>query len=682
MYARGPGQTGGEGDRLHVVDGGAAQCRQIDDRRDVGAGEIDALEAGAVERDIGEGDIGEDDVAESGAGEVDTGDPTAPDGHPFEGGRSHRGEIEDAVVEADVAQVRLAEIDAAQPAAHEADPPKTVDPSSGEVHVLEHGVGGVEGGVGGVVDLAADEPGSEHGDRPRRGIGERRRSQVHAVEIREVRIDVGVERRLQAIREMRWLGRRRLGIDGCTGHGGTVEHDVVRKSLRGHDGAVPDSRRSSPWMRVAAATAAAVGAVLAAIVPASAADAPWNISRVGGPSTAPGVVIAIVDTGVDATHPAFGDRVLPQLDFTGDPQAGDPEGHGTHVAGTAAGGSIDCGDGPVTIGVAPEASILPIRVLDADGSGTVTNVVKGIRAAADHGAAVINLSLGGDLSFLDGGGSAFRDAITYAWTHGSIPVLAAGNSGLLGGVFGSGYGDLDAVVVTATTNRDVKAGYASSVGSARWGIAAPGGDGSGAKDADVLSAYPDRQCALMAGTSMAAPHVSGALAALRARGLSPQDAVDRMLGTARGIGSAGVYGAGLLDVRAATAGAAAPPSSSSTTRRAATTSTTLARAPDTTVAGRSSAADRSPDRVAPVPTSAAVTTTSGDASHAPAAADSVPDPIGRDDDPDLAAAPVPIGAQQDDGPSGALVGLATACCAGVWLAVITLQKRRAGAAQP
>ena len=435
-------------------------------------------------------------------------------------------------------------------------------------------------------------------------------------------------------------------------------------------------------MRVAAATAAAVGAVLAAIVPASAADAPWNISRVGGPSTAPGVVIAIVDTGVDATHPAFGDRVLPQLDFTGDPQAGDPEGHGTHVAGTAAGGSIDCGDGPVTIGVAPEASILPIRVLDADGSGTVTNVVKGIRAAADHGAAVINLSLGGDLSFLDGGGSAFRDAITYAWTHGSIPVLAAGNSGLLGGVFGSGYGDLDAVVVTATTNRDVKAGYASSVGSARWGIAAPGGDGSGAKDADVLSAYPDRQCALMAGTSMAAPHVSGALAALRARGLSPQDAVDRMLGTARGIGSAGVYGAGLLDVRAATAGAAAPPSSSSTTRRAATTSTTLARAPDTTVAGRSSAADRSPDRVAPVPTSAAVTTTSGDASHAPAAAESVPDPIGRDDDPDLAAAPVPIDAQQDDGPSGALVGLATACCAGVWLAVITLQKRRAGAAQP
>ena len=186
----------------------------------------------------------------------------------------------------------------------------------------------------------------------------------------------------------------------------------------------------------------------------------------------------------------------------------------------------------------------------------------------------------------------------------------------------------------------------------------------------------------MAGTSMAAPHVSGALAALRARGLSPQDAVDRMLGTARGIGSAGVYGAGLLDVRAATGGAAAPPSSSSTTRRAATTSTTLAPAPDTTVAGRSSAADRSPARVAPVPTSAAVTTTSGDASHAPAAADSVPDPIGRDDDPDLAAAPVPIGAQQDDGPSGALVGLATACCAGVWLAVITLQKRRAGAAQP
>ncbi len=434
---------------------------------------------------------------------------------------------------------------------------------------------------------------------------------------------------------------------------------------------------------------AVLGAVLAAMVPASAAGAPWNIARVGGPSTAPGVVIAIVDTGVDASHPAFGGRVLPQLDFTGDPQAGDPEGHGTHVAGTAAGGPIDCGDGTVTIGVAPDAAILPIRVLDAEGSGAVSNVVKGIRAAADRGAAVINLSLGGDLSFLDGGGRDFRDAIAYAWGKGSIPVLAAGNSGVLGGIFGSGYGDLDAVVVTATTNQDVKAGYASAVGSARWGIAAPGGDGSGSKGADVLSAYPGRKCALMAGTSMAAPHVSGALAALRSLGLSPQEAVDRMLATAKDVGSAGTYGAGLLDLGAATAGLGTRPTPSSTTRPVTTTSVPATRSPTTTAAGRSSieASGSSSSTRPSAPTSASITATTRAQQEAPAVGGAGPDGAGRDDSTDAAVPALPTG---DGGhgaePGAALTGFAVVWCAGAWLAVLQTRKRRlarrAGVAQP
>ncbi len=328
---------------------------------------------------------------------------------------------------------------------------------------------------------------------------------------------------------------------------------------------------------VVAVVAAVLLPVASTIVPVGAAGAVWNVSRIGAPSSAPGVVVAVVDTGVDAAHPALAGRVLPQLDFTGSPQAGDPEGHGTHVSGTVAGTPIDCGGGPVAIGVAPDTTILPVRVLDADGSGTVAHVVAGIRAAADHHAAVINLSLGGDLSFLDGGGSDFRDAITYAWNKGSIPVLAAGNSGVLGGVFGSGYGDLDAVVVTATTNADTKASYASSVGSAKWGIAAPGGDGSGTPAGDVLSAYPGQRCALLAGTSMAAPHVSGALAALRARGLGPQQAVDRLLATARRIGPASTFGAGLVDVAAATLGLGGSPPSSPPPTPALTTTTTSLR---------------------------------------------------------------------------------------------------------
>lgn len=310
----------------------------------------------------------------------------------------------------------------------------------------------------------------------------------------------------------------------------------------------------------------AIGATIAGLVlatlavgPADAAGSEWNVARVKGPMGAAGTVIAVVDTGVDASHPAFAGRVLAQLDFVGDGRKGDPEGHGTHVSGTAAGGQLDCGAGPRSIGVATDARILPVRVLDAEGSGYTDDVAAGIRAAADNGATVINLSLGSDVAIraVDGGGSTLRDALEYAWGKGSIPVLAAGNDGITGALLGSGYGGIKAVVVTATDNQDRVAGYATSIGSADWGIAAPGGDASGQDGRDVLSSYPAAKCALAAGTSMATPHVAGALAILRAKGLSPQQAVDRILATARDLGPAGddaTYGAGLLDLAAAVAG--------------------------------------------------------------------------------------------------------------------------------
>ena len=286
----------------------------------------------------------------------------------------------------------------------------------------------------------------------------------------------------------------------------------------------------------------------AAVAPAGAAEPEWNIARVGAPASAIGVTIAVVDTGVDPNHPAFAGRVLPTIDVVGDGRSGDPQGHGTHVAGTAAGADAGCG----SIGVAPDARILPVRVLDERGRGTVSGVVEGVRRAVDAGADVVNLSLGPEVSILGGDGAdGLVEAIEYAWSNGAIPVLAAGNGDLLTGFFNSGYGDIPAIVVTATDNRDRLASYAFAVGSARWGLAAPGGDASGRPGADVLSAFPDRRCALSAGTSMAAPHVAGAAAALRARGLSPQQTVDRLLSTARDIGPQRTYGAGLLDLRAA-----------------------------------------------------------------------------------------------------------------------------------
>ena len=341
-----------------------------------------------------------------------------------------------------------------------------------------------------------------------------------------------------------------------------------------------------------------VALVLATSSIAAAAGSVWNVSSIGGPRTDSGAIIAVVDTGVQGSHPAFGGRVLPQIDIVGGSN-GDPNGHGTHVAGTAAGGSVNCGEltggTKKSIGVAPGAKILPVRVLDEEGEGYVSDVAEGIRRAADRGAHVINLSLGTDLNGLTGASGSLIDAIEYAWGKGSIPVLAAGNGGILG-LFGSGYGDIDAVVVTAVTRQGSRAGYATDVGSAKWGIAAPGGSSNGEVADDIVSAYTGNACGLLAGTSMAAPHVSGALAILRAKGLSPQQSVSRLLSTAKPKSPSRTYGSGILDLTAAVAGlgggtpttvttppATAPPSTTVTTQAPATTT-----APTTT-------ADTDPD---------------------------------------------------------------------------------------
>ena len=107
-----------------------------------------------------------------------------------------------------------------------------------------------------------------------------------------------------------------------------------------------------------------------------------------------GRVVAVVDTGVDSAHEDLGGRVLPGWDFVdGDPYASDENGHGTHVAGTIA-ATRDNGMG--VAGVAPDARILPIRVLDADGLGYVSDVIQGYNYAAARGARVVNVSLGSE----------------------------------------------------------------------------------------------------------------------------------------------------------------------------------------------------------------------------------------------------------------------------------------------
>ena len=284
----------------------------------------------------------------------------------------------------------------------------------------------------------------------------------------------------------------------------------------------------------------------------------WSLDRIGAEAAwrvgdGSGVTVAVIDSGVDLHHEDLAAQLVPGHDFVdGDDDPQDAYGHGTHVAGIVA---AVAGNGKGIAGVAPGAEVMPIRVLDEHGSGSVENVVAGIRWATAHGAKVINLSLGEDTQALLG--PSFSSALREAWAAGAIPVVAAGNEILAS----SGFSDEPAMVVTATTRDDTKPTYSSGVGQAQWGIAAPGGElpNLGA-DGAILSTYwtgaAPNEYAYLAGTSQAAPQVSGALAILLSTGrFTPTQAVQRLLHTAKDIGAPGrdtTFGAGRLDLAAAT----------------------------------------------------------------------------------------------------------------------------------
>lgn len=283
----------------------------------------------------------------------------------------------------------------------------------------------------------------------------------------------------------------------------------------------------------------------------------WSVGRGAG------TTIAVLDTGVDLSHEDLSSKLLPGRSFV-DAPVQDDRGHGSHVSGIAA-AVTDNGRG--VSGVAPDARILPIRVLDSDGSGSNAQVAAGIRYAADQRATVINLSLGPEvpLVFSTIDDSLVR-AIEYAWSKGSVVVLAAGNNF----VPLSEYGNVNAIVVAAVDRDDVVATYSTGVGGAKWSMAAPGGASSAAQEG-VLSTYwvagKTNSYAFSAGTSMATPHVAGAAAVLRGLGLSPQQTVDRLLATAKDLGPRGKdndYGSGRLDLAAAVAGLTPAPATATT----------------------------------------------------------------------------------------------------------------------
>ena len=282
----------------------------------------------------------------------------------------------------------------------------------------------------------------------------------------------------------------------------------------------------------------------------------WALDRINAPaawtlSTGAGVRIGIIDTGIDLNHEDLASKVVASTSCIGAGDfpngcagsAQDDQGHGTHVSGIAA---AKTGNGKGIAGVAPDAQLVVVKALGASGSGALNDVNGGIKWAVDHGARVINLSLESDGNTVTATpGQSLKDGVEYAWSHGAIPVLAAGNS--TPSLFGqTGYQGIDAVVVGATGRNDELAWYSSPLTNARWGLVAPGGSvrdsegrpscaGSLAAGCIVSTGWfsgHGNQYADDEGTSMAAPHVSGVLALLLAQGLSPTAAIDRLLSSA------------------------------------------------------------------------------------------------------------------------------------------------------
>jgi len=228
---------------------------------------------------------------------------------------------------------------------------------------------------------------------------------------------------------------------------------------------------------------------------------PPGIVRVGGAAGSSGVTVAVIDTGIDLTHPDLALNIVGGVNFVNSNSANDDNGHGSHCAGTIA--AIDNTQG--VVGVAPRASLLAVKVLDRRGSGSYSAITSGINWSVANGANILSMSLGGSAS-----NSAMQSACDAA-AQTCFVVAAAGNSGdcnlstneisypafyssvLSVGATSIDPASLDALMCFSSSNPDVE-------------LSAPG--------ADILSTWKSGGYNTISGTSMACPHVAGCAAVL------------------------------------------------------------------------------------------------------------------------------------------------------------------------
>jgi serine protease len=262
----------------------------------------------------------------------------------------------------------------------------------------------------------------------------------------------------------------------------------------------------------------------------------------------PAVVVAVLDTGIDASHPEFRGRVVPGFNaLTGQPDGlgdfgptNDDNDHGTHVSGTVA---AMANNGAGIAGIAPNVSIMPIKVLGANGSGDFGGMVTGMNWAVGHGARIITMSLGGILA--PSQAASLQPTFDATYAAGVVVVAASGNDGAVLDEYPCNF--IHVICVGSTTN-DGSAVSTFSTRTAALALVAPG--------EHIASAIPGNHYGYGTGTSMATPHVTGAVALMRS--IDPQISVDQVMAdltqTARPLATGGRNpdsGYGLLQVSAA-----------------------------------------------------------------------------------------------------------------------------------
>jgi subtilisin family serine protease len=269
----------------------------------------------------------------------------------------------------------------------------------------------------------------------------------------------------------------------------------------------------------------------------------WHLQKVGAPaawdsSLGSGITIAILDTGVDASHPDLAGSLVPGRNvYDGNTNTADVYGHGTKVAGSAAAAA---NNGQGVAGVAGAAKIMPVRVSDTTGSATYSAIAQGLTWAADNGAKVANIS------YVVAGSSAVISAAQYMKSKGGLVTTSAGNYGTDAGIAAT----TSMIVVSATDSNDALAGW-SSFGSF-VSLSAPG--------VGIYTTVSGGGYGSASGTSFSAPITAGAVALMMSvkPALSNTTVEKLLFSTALDLGAAGrdvYFGYGRLDASAAVAAA-------------------------------------------------------------------------------------------------------------------------------